>query len=160
MIKKTFSLLCLDQLWEFQPTKTNVIVQLQLSWISQKNYRGRGVMVFNTTLVLYVCFVDRYLYFFFWPLCYLIFFDIRFWLPLWYLQTLLSNNISVICGGQCYWWRKPQYLDKTTDLSQITDKLDHIMLYRVHLAWTGTLIWCNLLLTMSCIMWLCYCVII
>jgi hypothetical protein len=39
------------------------------------------------------------------------------------------NNISVYRGSQFYWWRKPEYPEKTTDLPQVTDKFNHIMLY-------------------------------
>ena len=35
------------------------------------------------------------------------------------------NNISAITWRQSHWWRKPEDQGKTTDLSQVTDKLYH-----------------------------------
>jgi len=42
------------------------------------------------------------------------------------LSATLNNISAIYRGGQYYWWRKPEDLEKTMDLSQVTDKLYHI----------------------------------
>jgi hypothetical protein len=57
-------------------------------------------------------------------------------LGLWYL-TSLSTIFQFYFGGRLIGGGNLEYPEKTTDLSEVADKLYHIKLYRVHLAWAG-----------------------
>ena len=58
------------------------------------------------------------------------------WFGLWCLSPF-STIYQLYHGGHCYWCRKQKYSQKTTHLSQVTDKLYYIMCIEYTFLWTG-----------------------
>ena len=48
--------------------------------------------------------------------------------------TPLSTLFQLYRVGQFYWWKKPEYPKKLTDMSHVNDKLSHVMLYRTFIS--------------------------
>ena len=67
--------------------------------------------------------------------------------------TLLSTILQSYRGGKFYWWRKPENPDKTTDLSQVTEKktLSHHLVSLYNLTRIGVKLTSSVVIDTDCI---------
>jgi len=70
--------------------------------------------------------------------------------PYWFWFIVFNTTLfQLYRGSEFYWWRKPEYPKKTTDLPQVTDKLYHIMLYTS--PWVGFELTTSVMIGTNCI---------
>jgi hypothetical protein len=70
--------------------------------------------------------------------------DLGFW-----CLTPLSTIFQLYYGGQFYWWRKPEYPEKTTDLSQSTDQPVNFFIYTLRQKFKSHPVFLSLFLKMK-----------
>ena len=84
----------------------------QGTWVNQPPLFFSGVRI-TRTLVLCVCFVDRFLYFWYFSFDHCVVYPssiFQFALPIWYLQTLHEKNMTETCSKN---YEPIQYIDVT-----------------------------------------------